>query len=298
MITAPIHASPEPIVEWARSARFAAAGLDKRFQFCVVLSEQGFEPGDSELVDDFWPSGAQVCWLGGPAALASPEDWPRSVSGEPLAHVVTIDLACTYGVMDREFRGFWRGHDLGEDLPKEGFLQVFFLLGAFGHDAEDGAEGAWQVRWSSSREGLNLVQPPEDLDLPSEVCQLALPMASFSIPSPLDVKDEAFEAAEAANESYQSSWNFERTGGTDKRPFPVSRLYGHSDHGEGLAVDEVLPEVLPLDEGDEYRLVLEVESWSALEGWFGDVGTLEVWMRRSDLLEQRFENAWCILRTD
>jgi hypothetical protein len=50
--------------------------------------------------------------------------------------------------------------------------------------------------------------------------------------------------------------------------------------------------------GDEHRLVLDLESWTALEGWFGDAGSLEVWMRGSDLESRRFDHAWCLIRTD
>ena len=45
-------------------------------------------------------------------------------------------------------------------------------------------------------------------------------------------------------------------------------------------------------------LLVGVESWTALSGWFGDAGHLEVWMRASDLASRRFENTWCLIRTD
>ena len=66
--------------------------------------------------------------------------------------------------------------------------------------------------------------------------------------------------------------------------------------GTGPALlDKVLPLSVP---GDEHRLVLDLESWTALKGWFGDAGNLEVWMRGSDLESRRFDHAWCLIRTD
>lgn len=62
---------------------------------------------------------------------------------------------------------------------------------------------------------------------------------------------------------------------------------------------DVLQQVRPLkDETDSYVLVLSIESWTHLDGWFGDAGSFEVWMRASDLESQRFEEAWCMIRTD
>lgn len=57
--------------------------------------------------------------------------------------------------------------------------------------------------------------------------------------------------------------------------------------------------MLPLSvAGDEHSLVLDLESWTAQEGWFGDAGSLEVWMRDSDLQSRRFDHAWWLIRTD
>jgi hypothetical protein len=43
---------------------------------------------------------------------------------------------------------------------------------------------------------------------------------------------------------------------------------------------------------------LDIESWTFLEGWFGDAGNLEVWMQQSDLDTQNFAAAGCLIRTD
>ncbi|MDT1847563.1 DUF1963 domain-containing protein, partial [Acinetobacter baumannii] len=45
-------------------------------------------------------------------------------------------------------------------------------------------------------------------------------------------------------------------------------------------------------------LLAEIESWTTLNGWFGDASSLEIWMRRDDLRARRFSECWCIIRTD
>ncbi|GAB3274472.1 YwqG family protein [Kineosporia babensis] len=299
---APINGAPHLISKWLSRKEFAPANLQDQFAFSIVFSEQSLEPGEDELRSDFWPSGAQVSWLGGPALLPTTQTWPRTSEGAPLAHIATFDLAGISGVLDPESRKQWQNPPLRADLPNTGFLQIFHDLSTYGYEPDDSARQGWLVRWLSSREGLTFAVPPEDLDLPQPAAQVVLPMASFSLPSALDIaadNESAFNAAESAIEAYQSTWRFQRTEGTQTQPLPVSHLYGHSQAGEGLPRQEVLPVVLPLQsEADEYRLIADLESWTTLEGWFGDASPLEIWMRQSDLQARDFARAWCMIRTD
>jgi hypothetical protein len=50
--------------------------------------------------------------------------------------------------------------------------------------------------------------------------------------------------------------------------------------------------------GDEHRLILDLGSWTTLEGWFGDAGSLEFRVRGSDLESYRPDQAWCLVRPD
>ena len=105
------------------------------------------------------------------------------------------------------------------------------------------------------------------------------------------------DRAEELDDALREAWTVQR--GLDPAwPIPTSHVYGHGWTGDALAGGEILPEVLPLEEGDEHRLVLDVESWTTLQGWFGDAGHLEVWMRQSDLERGAFDRAWCLIRTD
>jgi hypothetical protein len=127
-------------------------------------------------------------------------------------------------------------------------------------------------------------------------------MATFSIPTSLDLavtSEEALQAAEEATIAFQRMWNWQRTRDRDAGPAPITHLYGYSQTGHTLAVDDILPECLPLTvPGDSYRLIADIESCTTLDGWFGDASPLEVWMRQSDLDARAFDRAWCVFRAD
>jgi hypothetical protein len=293
---APIHGPYGNVERWLTSA--GATDLLPQAAYSPVLSEQSFEPGDAELRELF-PEGAWISWLGGPAAAPLP-DWPRRTDGRPLAHVATINLADLNGVTDAEGKAEWPALNLREGLPTSGVLEVFHDLESFGYEPAEGQSGAWRVRWVP-HPGRDLIDPPTDLDLPSEVCQMVMPLPGFTLPAAADAAagpQDQFDRTEALELALQRAWLAQRTGSRKGTPIPFSHLYGHGHRSRTTAVEEILPNVLPLDAGDEYRLILDLESWTALEGWFGDVGDLEVWMRESDLQSQAFDRAWCLIRTD
>jgi hypothetical protein len=296
-VDAPLHGPWGQIQAWLQSGPPGAERLLEQVAFSPVLSDQSFAPGDAEL-REFWSTGGWVSWLGGPAA-APLDEWPRAADGTALAHVLTLDLADLSGVIDEQGKVVWPG--LREGLPTEGLLEVFHDLRSFGYDATDGGAGAWAVRWVAEPERTELVQPPEGVDTSSAACQLVLALPGFTLPPAADTAggpEKEFETAQALEESVRRAWLAQRTGSTKGHSIPVSHVYGHSQHGE-IHARALLAEVLPLSvPGDEHRLVLDLESWTALEGWFGDAGSLEVWMRGSDLESRRFDHAWCLIRTD
>ncbi len=295
---APIHGPYGQVEKWMVAA--AAGELLPDAVYSPVFSGQSFEPGEAEL-REVWPDGAWISWFGGPAV--SPLTlWPRRTDGKPLAHVAAIHLGDLDATTDAVGKNGWPEGQLREGLPVEGVLEVFHDLESFGYDPEEGAAGGWLVRWVPEPDTSAFVDAPEDVDLPSEVCQLVLPLPGFTLPSADDAvsgPSDHFERAEALELSLQQGWLSQRTAGSPKGiPIPFSHAYGHSQHSRITAVEEILPNVLPLEPGDEYRLVLDIESWTALAGWFGDAGNLEVWMRESDLQEQAFDRAWCLSRTE
>ena len=298
----PIHGTWRAVSEWLTGFRPGADELMRAAAWSPVFSAQSFAPGRPEL-EDLWSSGGHVSWLGGPAAHPLSE-WPRDVDGLPLAHVVTLCLADVAGASDEAGKIGWP--DRREGLPTHGVLEVFHDLQTYGWEPADGARGGWLVRWVPAPERGGLAEPPSDLETPTELCQAGLLLPGFSLPCSLDLDapaargpeaDAAFDVAEEVTEQVQRAWLLQQTGSAVGHPVPVTHVYGHSQNG-ARAVAEILDAVLPCGPGDSHRLVLDVESWTHLAGWFGDAEPLEVWMRDSDLAEQRFDAAWCLIRSD
>ncbi|ACZ23223.1 hypothetical protein Sked_33280 [Sanguibacter keddieii DSM 10542] len=293
-------ASRARIIEWLGSPEIRAKFLADGLKFSLLLLDQ-YEAGVDRILAERAELG-ELSWLGGPAL--GPLDWPRNQGGEPLAHIATILLTEAQALLEsRDFvERDWP--EPGARLPATGYLEVFHHLGTYGNPEDDGT-GGWLVRHVPS-DGVTfapLVEGPDDLDLPHEVCQPVLLGTGFSVPRAIDMvhaDKAAFEAAERVDEETDAAWTAWRRGVEKVGPpvFPASRLYGHSEAGTAYAVD-VLQQVRPLkDESDSYVLLLSIESWTHFDGWFGDAGSFEVWMRASDLESQRFEDAWCMIRTD
>lgn len=295
-VPAPLHGPWGQIQEWLQDGPPGAARLLDEVAWSPVLSESSFAPGEEELVE-LWRTGGWVSWLGGPAA-APLESWPTRADGAALAHVLTLDLADLDGVLDVQGKAVWPG--LREGLPGTGVLEVFHDLETTGEDPADGGSGAWLVRWVHQPDRSALVDPPESTAAPGPMCQVVLPMPGFTLPPAADAAgglNEVFQTAKELEQQLQFSWLVQRTGSAAGTPTPVSHVYGHSQVGE-LNARAVLNRVLPLEQPrDEHRLVVDLESWTTLSGWFGDGGHLEVWMRESDLRAGDFSAAWCMLRS-
>lgn len=296
-VQAPLHGPFGQIEAWLHSGPAGAEHLLDEVAWSPVLSDQSFDPGEEEL-RELWTTGGWVSWLGGPAA-APLERWPRRADGTALAHVLTLDLADLNGTLDAQGKAVWPG--LREGLPTSGVLEVFHDLQSFGYEAEEGSSGAWLVRWVEDPDRNDFVRPPADLDAPGPVCQPVIALPGFTLPPAADRAGGPLQAAitaEGLEEALRRAWLVQRFGSSKGLPIPVSHVYGHSQHGE-VNARELLGKLVPLTRpGDEHRLILDLESWTSLAGWFGDAGSLEVWIRASDLSARRFDNAWCLIRTD
>lgn len=259
---------------------------------CFVFSEASFPPGVNGLVD-YFKSGAWISWLGGPGI--SGIEWPCNSSGKPLAHVATFCIS--EAQPHPEMAASWN-HDYS--LP-EGFLEIYHDLESYGTDPEDKHLDGWLVRYIPNTNSLDLVHPesvPESIS--GAECQQGLLMPGFTLPAFADLENDVsneFELWEKLTEELQNTWHEQRFGEKADYPIPFTHLGGHSWHGN-TEVEEVLQSVLPVVTGaDNHILLVTIESWTALNGWFGDAGSLEVWMRESDLKNLDFSKAWCIIRT-
>jgi len=304
----PIHGTYPAALDWLHEQDGTQWQDD--LHYSPAFSEQSFDPGEEEL-REVWPTGAQVSWFGGAAVDVGA--WPHAGDGTPLTHVATIDLAGLDGALDRAGKATWPAEQLQEGLPRMGILQVFHDRRTVGYDPRVRAQGAWAVIVSHdpayptgghspdpTGKRPALIEPPEPGNTPSQLCQLALPFSSFALPSAPDLpaqKAGDFERLQELTADLHLAWMAQRGLGGDEA-IPTTHAYGYSSRGHHAATLDILPEVLPLTHGDRYRLILEVEGRALLEGWFGDAGSLEVWMRQSDLDAGAFENAWCLIRTD
>ncbi len=310
---APVQSARREVETW-----IAAAGGDPAVVVplpCAVFDEQ-LHPAGREPVERGWAERWARSWLGGPAVACEEAmpggEWPRNRDGTPLAHVATFWLADIDAAREDPAQATFPVRPEAEALPDTGMLQIFHDLQTYGNAGDD--PSGWRVVWSPEppEDGPwpELVDGPEDLDLPSEATQAGDFQVGFTLPNPLDaeVAGGNFDAAEALVAQLQGTWQWgrfprERTeevpaDWAEAHTLPFTHVYGWSSTGEAMPRDEILGEALPLEGEDRHVLLVDIESWTALNGWFGDAGHLEVWMRASDLAARRFEHAWCVIRTD
>jgi hypothetical protein len=291
---APINMTWPAVEQWLADRPFDTSFVARDVAWSPTFTSQSFTRGRSGL-EELWATGGEVSWLGGPAALPL-QAWPRRPDGYPLAHVLTLSLHNVDNVFEEQYKEAFPEHRQG--LPATGVLEVFHDLQTYGWEPEDRESGAWLVRWVGKPERSGFAEIPDDVDTPTEVCQPGLILPGWSLRSPMDFAgSERFEPAEELTEAFQRTWLLQQTGSHAEEPIPVTHVYGHSQNGSAQAIG-ILEHALPLDDGDDYRMILDVESWTHLAGWFGDAAPLEVWMRESDLSSCRFDEAWCIIRTD
>lgn len=284
----PLHGYKDAVLEWL--SKRGCGSLSP--QVCAVFSESSFESGQAGLAE-YFDSEAHISWIAGPGI--SRIDWPRNTSGDMLAHVATFCLSDAQ--LHPETRASW-GDDLS--LPS-GFLEIYHDLQTYGYDAAGRNERGWLVRYIPDVTGLHLVNEAVGLDpVTGDECQQGLMMPGFTLPTFEDLPTNtavSFDQWESCFEELKAGWHLQRFEVSADYQIPYSHLGGHSAHGKS-AVFALLHEVLPLGDGDEHYLLASFESWTTLNGWFGDAGTLEVWISKQDLVQQRFDEAWCLIRND
>lgn len=294
--------SKTTIADWLRSPPINADFLVPDLKFSIGFVDQ-YEAG-VEAISSEREDGGELSWFGGPA-ITPLSEWPRNHDGEPLAHIATLFLPGVHEAMHSEEGDGTAWPEASARLPSTGYLEIFHHLLTFGNP-EDGNSSGWVVRHIPAADEdpfPTLVELPSDLDTPTEVCQAVWALGTFSVPRSADfigADDHTFSSVENVETELYAAWELQRTGGKRVRGpvFPFTHLYGHSDSGTEYA-HEVLKEVRPLTSSDDSNtLVLSIDGWNWFDEWFGDAGNFEVWMRESDLRSNRFDQAWCMIRTD
>jgi hypothetical protein len=297
----PVGGLRDDIEAWLAHPSVDAAFLADDVRFSVVLSATNLPPGRQD-VDEFWNGVVHLSWLGGPA-VAPLEQWPRRGDGTSLAHVASLHLGELSDVVQDHVRSAWGSgmparHDPAQSLPDTGVLEIFHDCETTGLDVGRVSHGAWLVRWVQ-RPGQEVVEPPDDVPPTSVTCQVVIPFASFTVPAASDTGVQASEARDrvhAVHDALLGAWGSQPHEGSGEARVPVSHAYGHSCRGL-TGIRDVLDEALPPDVGDEHVLLVELVGEPHLREFFGDGRHLEVWIRRSDLAERRFDRVWCLTRT-
>jgi hypothetical protein len=206
----------------------------------------------------------------------------------PLAHLAQVNLR------DPELQyEDWRA-----PLPRAGVLQIFHDLEATGDDAEDLAAGRWLVRHVAAP-GRRPADAPTDLADAYRPRRPARQQLTWTFPSPLDLdlNDDDFERVENAYEHVMRTVTgdvFRRAVGDPVAHWPL--LFGRSPEARAEAVDR-LSDVLPNDDPEDYVLLLHIPGDGPYDGWFGDLGRLEFWIRQQDLRAGHLDRAWPLLRS-
>lgn len=249
--------------------------------------------------------------------------WPRNRSGQPLTHVLQVDLSYEpYNLRKALFNL--------TGLPDGGILQLFHDLETYGN-AEDAGSGAWHLRWlakdaeEDDQDEFVLQLAPQDMPDPGEEGYWEpMPLALLNtavvatIPTPLDVLEQ-LPPAEHDRYERVHEWLEVRTRHLnvlepnqdvidESTPWdddfdpadPPSRLGGFGYVEENPDMRRQLEAGLPVADGDHHVLLIELHpaQLGAPLDWFHGLRPLQVWIRASDLAAKKFDQVWCLIRTD
>lgn len=238
-------------------------------------------------------SGAQVpSKLGGKPNLPPTFAWPVGQS-HPLSFLAQFNLAEVAPLAE------------GSGLPGDGALYVFYdwKEQPWGFDAED-ADG-WRIVFLPPEDlhTLEELDPPTD---DAEACpffqevfvrfrrQRTLPGPDSPVLSALDLED-------AELDQYS-----EITGQLEDEHRPLHQFFGFPNQEQGTDMPEEARRLAPQvfreapaapskPDGDEWVMLLQLDTDDEAGFMWGDMGRLHFWIRRDDLRYRRFERVWMFL---
>lgn len=263
--------------------------------------------------EEFDADGDMWTWFGGVPVALNGFVWPEKPDGPPLTHVLQVDFE-TESANHPEYAR--------TGLPDRGVLQIFHDLLTYG-EANDSERSGWRVTFHNvddeARDRARLAVQPAGVYQPIPRTPInADVVATVRSALDADLTDAQFEAYQRVVERLDWFPYTRNMLGSDprlaKRPDgslirpdedgfvpvePMSRMggFGHCNSNPDYA--KVLDQMLPLTAGDEHLLLADISPGQFTDAdWFHGSRHLEVWMRRSDFDARRFDDVWCMIRTD
>lgn len=297
--------NPETIL---RDSRVADVAAEIELRPALYFAERRYDdepdpvsPYESETVSADDSEARDLSRIGGVATRSS-----RTSAPAGLALLVQLDCA----MLVREAQWDARVAAVLErfSLPPDGLLQVFHTTLGDSHTDPSRSGGGAQVRHLIEAEVQDR-QPIEHDPFAYEPFQLnvaALPSFTTVLNATGDAMDRVAQLQEEVDR-YARGGNFVPgfLEALAHNPFRASagtptRMFAHSAPDFGVTIEDgvMLSARLPLaGPGDEHVLLFDVAGDPAFNGVFGDDGRLEIWMRKSDLVESRFGEVESIIRS-
>lgn len=284
---------------WARHPVVRLTGVDLLWRPGLLLS-----PDDStEPLGNVGSSPDRSHLLGSPAGPL--KEWPRRADGVPLVLILEADLSALASFGDL-------GTSALLGLPPRGRLQVFHDLETWGWRPDDGATGAWLVRYVPIP--LAEAEPPDDLE--EDRRRSSRPVRLLPFPSVAGKAEPATPSAAEALERAQrrlaeavhrqAAQHGQHQAGSTAGPPSDAEL--DRDPGRGRFAQLLGLPPLPVAEAmtilstarpevDRWQLLGAVPGVNAFEGLLGDLAYLEIWGPAAHLADGRLETVWCLMRS-
>jgi uncharacterized protein YwqG len=195
-------------------------------------------------------------------------------------------------------------------LPTQGLLSFFYdsAQQTFGADPNDRA-GFRLLYFEQPATALQRVDLPASLpaEARARVCSVSF-SDELTLPLQPNLEIASLQWAESDQQRYDAALQ-QLTGA---RTHPMHRLLGHPDTiqddmrmecqlaANGVADPGAAPErVAQLAPGaNDWVLVLQIDSDPSIGMQWANAGMLYCWIRREDLSQRRFENAWVVLQSE
>lgn len=229
--------------------------------------------------------------IGGKPHLPQGISWPKTNKGISMSFIAQLNIS--------EFKNF----DVENLFPKDGIISFFYCQdqSVWGFDPND--KNSFKVLYFDKDSSLRKVQFPKDLKEESIFKPNTLKFSkALSIPTwnddvlltIIDDKDSDnyFEVSQGVENQILGYANNVQNTMELECQLVTNGLYC----GDPSGFND--PRSIELKSGkDDWVLLLQLDSDEDKTGMmWGDLGTIYFWIKKQDLKNKRFNNAWCILQ--